>query len=493
MENKLCTGGEYAANSPVDGFDMDFSTTQAIIKSANSDSAEDLEKAILAYAEKRRKEIRETPTSVKVSGTSYYVSNDGNDANDGRSPETAWKTLPRVSIADLKPGDGVFFRRGDIFRGKVSVVHEGITYSAYGEGEKPKIYGSKRNYSESEFWDKTETENVYVSKEAFDSDVGLIVFDEGKAWSIKQIDGLLGFDGVLRNDLEIYHSPKDKKVYLYSVTDPNTRFYSTEIGENDVLFHSAENGGGSGTTIDNICMMYTGGFGVEFNYGVRNITVQNCEIGWVGGSLQPTNNRIVRYGNGVEIYGGCNGFYIDNCYMYQIYDTAITHQYFGAATMTDPTRCQMQNIKYTDNLIEYCTWGIEVANTVNSENGFMKNVEISGNLLLRSGEGWGVQRPYNNPCGLMHRAGATQINYSENYFIFDNVIYGRDQKANLIECGAESLAAMPRWTGNIFVGVKNNAFGLCGVLADYKKILMNEEDVGKEVGYESNKFYFLEK
>ncbi len=484
-------GSEYASKSPIDGMELDYSTTEAVLELADGDSAAAVEDAIDAYADIRRKEIRETPTSVKVTGTSYYVSNDGDDSNDGKSPETAWKTLAKVSNANLKPGDGVFLRRGDIFRESISVRSTGVTYSAYGEGPKPRLYGSKRNYSESEFWDETETPNVYVSKEKFNSDIGLIIFNEGEAWSIKQIDGLLNFDGVLRRDLEMYHNPKDKKIYLYSTSDPDTRFTSTEIGENEILIHSARNGGGSGTTIDNLCLMYSGGYGVEFNYGVSDITVQNCEIGWIGGSLQPTDSRIVRYGNGVEIYGSCNGFVVDNCYIYQIYDAGITHQYFG--TSTESTKGQMQNIRYSDNLIEYCTWAIEVSNTVDARYGFMKDVEIYGNLLLHSGDGWGQQRENKNPSCLMHRTGATQINNANYYYIYDNVIFTKNSTATLIESGAHSNADMPRWIGNIFVGVKNNSFGLCGVLEDFKRLSYTSFAMNKTIGFEDNKFFYLDK
>ena len=33
------------------------------------------------------------------------------------------------------------FRRGDIWRGRI-LTKAGVTYSAYGRGEKPRIYGS---------------------------------------------------------------------------------------------------------------------------------------------------------------------------------------------------------------------------------------------------------------------------------------------------------------------------------------------------------------
>ncbi len=76
----------------------------------------------------------------------YYVSNDGSDADDGLSPETAWRTLARVNAQPLAPGDVVRFRRGDSWRGQL-IPRSGseagpITYTAYGEGPKPLLLGS---------------------------------------------------------------------------------------------------------------------------------------------------------------------------------------------------------------------------------------------------------------------------------------------------------------------------------------------------------------
>ena len=58
-------------------------------------------------------EIRALPDRINIVGTKYYVSADGNDSNDGKSIDTPWKTLARVDKAQLLPGDGVLFRRGD--------------------------------------------------------------------------------------------------------------------------------------------------------------------------------------------------------------------------------------------------------------------------------------------------------------------------------------------------------------------------------------------
>ena len=99
-------------------------------------------KSLDELAARRREEIRNTKDEVTVRGTTYYVSADGCDEADGLTPETAWQTLARVSNADLSEGDAVRFRRGDVFRGQV-ICQSAITYCAYGEGEKPRIYSGK--------------------------------------------------------------------------------------------------------------------------------------------------------------------------------------------------------------------------------------------------------------------------------------------------------------------------------------------------------------
>ena len=58
-------------------------------------SASELQAKIEELTQKRIAEIRNTKTEVTVKGTSYYVSNDGNDENDGKSPEKRGRQLQR--------------------------------------------------------------------------------------------------------------------------------------------------------------------------------------------------------------------------------------------------------------------------------------------------------------------------------------------------------------------------------------------------------------
>ncbi len=79
--------------------------------------------------------------------TTYYVASNGNDANDGRSMATPFQTLAKVNALSLRAGDVILFRRGDTFRGTLSIRQSGtadkpIVINAYWSGNKPVIAGS---------------------------------------------------------------------------------------------------------------------------------------------------------------------------------------------------------------------------------------------------------------------------------------------------------------------------------------------------------------
>ena len=93
--------------------------------------------------------------AYEIKGTKYYMSNSGCDCNDGLSPETAINTFERLEDMDFKAGDAVLFKRGDTFRlVRQFNTESDMIFGSYGEGEKPKLYGSARNYATS-IWKKT--------------------------------------------------------------------------------------------------------------------------------------------------------------------------------------------------------------------------------------------------------------------------------------------------------------------------------------------------
>src|SRR5258705_1453070 len=80
--------------------------------------------------------------------TTYYFSASGNDANNGTSTSTPWKTLSKFNsvFASKLPGDNFLFNRGDVFYGSIIPSRSGssglpITIGAYGTGANPVISG----------------------------------------------------------------------------------------------------------------------------------------------------------------------------------------------------------------------------------------------------------------------------------------------------------------------------------------------------------------
>jgi hypothetical protein len=82
-----------------------------------------------------------TADCISVNGATYYVDYDnGDDGNDGRSPDTAWKHAPGDGQAqgnpanvELEPGARIVFRGSVIYRGRIDIPADGsqnhpITY-----------------------------------------------------------------------------------------------------------------------------------------------------------------------------------------------------------------------------------------------------------------------------------------------------------------------------------------------------------------------------
>lgn len=360
-------------------------------------------------SENYKKSVISSPNTVKpgkVAGRCYYVSTSGNDDNDGLSSSRPIRTLERVNGLDLQPGDVVLFRRGDVWRRTVAdgshmiYTKPGVTYSAYGKGPKPVLDGSPCNGAENGCWTQTDVSDVYVYSMTFGGDVGALVLD-GKSAAQKVLKAP-------EKDLEFYQD--GGLIYFCStVAAPSQRFHSIEFNVIGNGFRAEDN-----VTVDNFCIRHIGSHGIGSGT-TDGLVVTNCEIGWIGGSLQPRTNR-VRYGNGVEIYGGCKEYLIRNCWVYQCYDAGVTHQF----SRNETTPCVMENVTYKDNLIEDCTYSIEYF--IQDRPGvdrMMKNVLFEGNVCLRAGYGWGAQRPDKDTPA--HIKSWPVNNPAQDFFIRDNV------------------------------------------------------------------------
>ncbi|MFW5877549.1 MAG: DUF7594 domain-containing protein [bacterium] len=84
--------------------------------------------------------------SIVLSGIFYVDSRNGDDSNDGESPETAWKSLHQVNNAVFEPGSTILLKSGSIWTGQLKPGGEGSIdapnkIDKYGEGPLPLIDG----------------------------------------------------------------------------------------------------------------------------------------------------------------------------------------------------------------------------------------------------------------------------------------------------------------------------------------------------------------
>ena len=485
------------------------------------------------YFEKRVAEIRNTKTDVKISGTAYFVSNDGDDNNNGLTPETAFKTLKKVNDTKFNYGDGVFFKRGDLFRGKFT-AQDGVTYSAFGEGEKPKLYSHDKSLASPELWTLYDKEhNIWKLTERI-TDVGTIAFNEGEYHCRKLIptyrygkfvcrdneEKLFDICREMTKDLDLYWhyeerfttQPTKGEDFPIPIVDdeslgdlylrcdkgnPGDVFTQAEALARVYLIMAART---KNVTIDNLCIKYAGMHAVASGGPCYNLTVTNCEIGWIGGCIQhyggtdpnyPEGKRgsVTRFGNAIEIYGACDGYHVENNYIYEVYDAGITHQ------VTTKTRMELKNIKYLNNLVEKCVYGIEyfLDQIEGERESVMENVLMKDNFIRLSGYGWGQQRHNVDTPALIK--GWSYVNTAKNYKIENNIF---DRSAyRMLHLVAEKQEFCPEMKGNTYIQHLGATLGQYGGKENGEPLILpfdqNAEETIKTVFLETDaKVYYIE-
>jgi len=386
--------------------------------------AEQWEVEFLGSAEERKQSILSNNESLSCTGTAYYVSNNGNDSNDGLSPETAWATVDRLNEqGGFAAGDGIYFERGGVFRGSLEYM-ENITLSAYGTGEKPRIYGSPENGADTGKWTLHSEQNgvkVWKYNNILPECDGIALNDAQKiakrvyAWydgtqHYFSEDMSTPFDitTALDEDLSFYcemnygyvelpfdPSPYSKETHVYLRCDegnPGEVFDNIEFMCIGTTQYSSLIPLGAGSTLDNICVMYYAGTAV--GAASRNgCTIQNCEIAYGGTKMfeifQPTEDipGIWTDGNGIHFFGSNNT--ITNNYIHDIGGHGINFEIGGDYDWISANIPFVENT-ISGNFVENCGEPIYVAN---NQDGLKDAVVFDGmviddNYLMNAGYGW---------------------------------------------------------------------------------------------------------
>lgn len=377
--------------------------------------------------------------TVKPAKLTYYVSSiNGNDENDGLTPETAFKTLDKVQ-GIMTPQKRVYFERGSVFRLKKPFYTTPAThYGAYGEGPKPQFLGSERDYADASIWSVYEGDIWVLDLDT--DDACQMNFNNDTYIGVKKPSyDLINIDG------DFYHDNQNKKLYFkLSNGNPGEVFENIEIATVKYIINF---GNSNDIKIDNLCLKYPTIHGI-FGGNSRDLFVTNCEISWIGGYYVHGNADFERYGNAVEIWFRGENIAVKNCWINQVYDAALTFQGLVGTDLTE-----FREIYFENNLIEHTSMNFEYWISHRdyegkpSQDGIMHDIRFSGNLLRGAGYGWsGVQRPHRGnqafllTWGRVFKAGIVKAFYIMNN-IFDcadcSYIYSHlpSEQDGLFVCG----------------------------------------------------------
>ncbi|MBE6777275.1 MAG: hypothetical protein E7542_04085 [Ruminococcaceae bacterium] len=362
-------------------------------------------------AHELKQKILNAPDVEIEGGTVYYFSQNGDDNNDGLSPEKALKSYMKMAELPLKSGDYVLFERGSLFRATDEVhLISGVTYAAYGKGEKPRIYGSWRDYADASIWTEKEKNlwTVYIgSKEA----AGLINFNN---------DTLIGewqltLENVKTNG-DFYYEKESGVLYLYcDMGNPGECFDNIEIATTKQPMRISEK---QDIRVDNLCFKYCN-FGAFLIDEVKNIIITNCEMGWHGGRLfEVRDGRPIRYGNTIEFWYRCENIKVENCWVYQVFDAAMT---FQGCNDSNPI---FKNIHFDNNLIEYCSMNIEywARSVEGAPPPHISDITYKGNIIRFAGYGWGGMQRADKDGQAAFLAWNHKYEDLSNFVISENIV-----------------------------------------------------------------------
>ena len=418
-------------------------------------------------AEVLRDKILDSDESLpdSVTGRVWYISAfSGYDGNSGKAKNQAWKTAFAIdeNADKIKAGDAVLFEREGVYRGTFR-TKSGVFYGAYGNGYKPCLYGSDRSFHREIDW-KMIGENLWMCTYKFSSDVGVVVFNHGD---------LVGFKRHSKSDLsrpgDFWCDPEDNfRLYVYLDEEPWV-YPSIEIGLNRYIIGVYDNS--ENVIIDNLCIRYTGSHAIAMADCPKNITVKNCEIGFVGGSYigSAILGQYTRFGNAIEFYGQCENILIEDNWLYQVYDSGVTFQGGGSYVS--------KNLTIRNNLIEYCGMGsVEYWLWYDKSKGdycYADNVLIENNVMRFAGYCWGgEQRPDKVSAHIL--SNGPNHNHIKNYVIRGNTFDQSTQ--DLVEITSLD-GVYPSLEGNTYIQKEGLRLGS---FADKRDILF-DTDVAKMI------------
>jgi hypothetical protein len=304
----------------------------------------------------------------------YYIDQlNGNNANSGTNPDSAWATISKLVEIEIQPGDSILFHAGQIFEGTIQLknwngnAEKGVLISSYGEGsatisggdseafiadscsyiEIKSLYfigSGRKNGNKTSGVIISNSQNILVDsvKVSGFQKAGLKISDSQNIRITRVHASENGFAGILTG--EAYHDPfrlLSKNIYIgYCTTENNP-------GDPTILDNHSGSGiliSGTDSALVEYCLAKNNGWDQPWEgngpigiwaYHSNNVIIQNCIAhsnktnpkGWDGGGFDfdgGMTNSVMQYNLSYNNMGPGYGLY----------------QYYGAA-------------KWENNIVRY--------------------------------------------------------------------------------------------------------------------------------------------
>ena len=395
-------------------------------------------------------------SAFEAAGNVRYFSNDGDDAADGLTPKTAWRTLEKL-CKDLPAGAEARLRRGDVFYGKVDLkpglsAERPTVLTAYGKGARPEICAYKIAKPDPSVWTHTGTNNLWRI------DLGDHSKFDGNHMTRSGNAGFLKVDGRIFGR-KCFAKLKQLPVRQWDFTDDgiNLTVWSKEnpaLVSKDIRIAPC-----MGTIpfrdhveVRGITVRGTGAHGA--NGSAVDVRFIDCMFAEIGGShLHGHGQGVSRYGNGVECWGGCRDVQVRHCEFIDVYDVGFTMQGRNAPF-------SWENIHASDCVFTRCTQCFEVWLNKCRPGIGMKNCSFMRNRCVDTARGWAydVRPDKENATPLLMYTMATD---TCDILVKDNVFVNSRGCLIYKSGGVSELPESYRIVDNTIVGPTNQPVAYC--------------------------------
>lgn len=298
--------------------------------------------------------------------------------------------LAEVNAMAFAPGTTVLFERGGVWRGQLQVRSgvpgHPIRYGAFGDGPAP-VFQPSRDLSAAGAWSR-EKDGLWRAGTGAAADIGNVILDGGASGCLFK----RGSRAECLRDGDFWCDPASLAVFVRSESgSPATRWQSIEAAEK---IHCIDEACAHDVEYDGLALR----FGAAHGFGggdVKRVAIRDCDISWIGGGYLyvDTLGNGVRYGNGIELWGGAEDVLVEKCRVRQCWDAGLTNQ----SNMPGSVE---RNIVWRECTVSACEYSYEFWQQ--GEGGAVEGVRLENNVFRDAGAGWGHAQRWNpNAAHLM--------------------------------------------------------------------------------------------